>query len=88
MFNEKAKKVYVNYYNKLEERLKKYGMKQLGAYAANIEHLAIMIFEAPSLEVFQKASMEPEVMALSAYASNEIIIGQRMEDAMKMVKGK
>ena len=60
----------------------------LGAYGANVEHLAVMIFEAPSYEVFQKCSMEPEVLAMNAYSSNEVIIAETLEEQMKLLKGK
>jgi uncharacterized protein with GYD domain len=88
MFNEKAKKVYIEYWNKLNGRLKKYGGKMLGGYSVHAEHLAIMIFEVPSLEAFQKSSMEPEVMALSRYSTYEVKLAETMEEAMKMIKGK
>ena len=88
MSNEKAEKVYLEFWNNRDKITKKHGVKMLGAYVANTEHLGIFILEAPSYEVFQKCSMEPEVIALNAYMSNELIIASTMEDAMKMLKAK
>ena len=72
MFNEKARKVYGEYLSKLDGLLKKYGIKELGAGTVAGEHLSVAIFEAPSLEVFQKCFMEPEVLAVNAYETYEI----------------
>jgi len=87
MFNEKARKVYMDYLSKLEGRLKQHGGKMLGGYSVHTEHLGIMIFEAPSLEAFQKYSMEPEVMALSEYSTYEVKMAESIEEAMKLMKG-
>jgi hypothetical protein len=86
MSNEKAKKVYLEFWDNRDRITKKHGVKILGAYVANTEHLGIFIFEAPSYETFQKCSMEPEIVALNAYSSNELIVASTMEDAMKMFK--
>ena len=86
MYNEKAKKVYLDFWDNRDKTMKKHGVKMLGAYVANVEHLLIFVFEAPSYEVFQKCSIEPEIVALNAYSSNELIIASTMEDAMKMFK--
>jgi hypothetical protein len=88
MFNEKAKKVFLDYWNKLNRRLKKYHGKMLGGYSVHAEHLGIMIFETPSLEAFQKSLMEPDVVALSQYSTYEVKLAESMEEAMKMIKGK
>lgn len=88
MFNEKAKKVFLEYSSKIPAIMKKYGGKMLGVYGVHTEHLTVSIIEAPSLEAFQKASMEPEILALSEYESYEVKLAYSGEDAMKMLKAK
>jgi len=41
------------------------------------------VYEAPSVEALQKLSMEPEVLAASAYDSQETIIVKSLEEIMK-----
>jgi hypothetical protein len=88
MFNEKAKKAYVEFFEKQGGLLKKHGIKTLGGWNVHTEHLSISVLEAPSLDVFNKFGMEPEVLALSAYETYEIRLVQSMEEAMKMLKAK
>jgi len=40
-----------------------------------------MVYEAKSLDVFQKLFMEPEVLALSAYETYEVKLAFGMEEA-------
>jgi len=86
MFNEKARKVYVEWLSKLDERHKKHGVKNLGSWGVHSEHLTVMVVEAPSLNAIQKLSMEPETLALSAYETTEVKLAMGMEEAMKMLK--
>ena len=60
----------------------------LGVYGVHTEHLTISIIEAPSLEAWQKASMEPEIVALSEFESYEVKLAYSGEDAAKMLKVK
>jgi hypothetical protein len=86
MFNEKARKVYMEYFSKLDGISKKHGIKMLGACTVYTEHLTVNIFEAPSLEAFQKCGMEPEVLAISAYETYEVKSALGMEEATKMLR--
>ena len=86
MFNEKARKVFMEYVSKLDGILKKHGMKMLGNWTVPTEHLSVVVFEAPSLEAFAKCGMEPEVLALSAYETYEVKLALGMEETMKMLR--
>jgi uncharacterized protein with GYD domain len=86
MFNEKARKVMTVYMNKIDALSKKYGMKMVAACGVPNEHLNVVIIEAPNLEVLQKASMEPEVMAMNAYNTIEVKQGLNREESEKMLK--
>jgi len=85
-FNEKARKATLELMGKLDGLLKKHGVKRVGAWVVlGGEHLNFMVFEAPSLEAFQKFSMEPEVRALNAYNTNETKIAMTIEESMKLL---
>lgn len=86
MFNEKARKVNAEYMSKLDGLLKKYGVKMLGAWGVPTEHLNITVFETPSLDIFLKLWMEPEVLALGAYETYEVKVALSMEESMKMLR--
>jgi len=86
MFNEKARKVVLQFVSKLDELSKKHGIKNLGGWDVYAEHLSVMVFEAPSLDAFQKFGMEPEIVALSAYVTYEIKSAVSMEESIKMLK--
>lgn len=86
LFNEKARKVYLEYFSKLDGLMKKHGVKSLGSWNVLTEHLAVIVGEAPSLDAFQKLGMEPEVMALNAYSTYEVKVASSMEDAAKMLR--
>jgi len=86
MFNEKARKVYIEYLSKLDGLMKKHGIKNLGGCGVPTEHLSVGMAEAPSLEAFQKLGMEPEILAMSAYETAEVKVAMGMEESMKMLK--
>jgi hypothetical protein len=86
MFNEKAKKAFMEYCSKLDGIQKKHGMKTLGNWTVPTEHLTVAVFEAPSFEAFQKCGMEPAVLALGAYETYEVKSALSMEEAVKMLR--
>jgi hypothetical protein len=57
MFNEKTRKVYIEYLSKIDGLLKKHGIKNLGGWGVYTEHLTVGVMEAPSLDAVQKCSM-------------------------------
>jgi hypothetical protein len=86
ILNARTRKVYVEYLTKLDGLMKKHGIKNLGAVNVYTEHLTVMISEAPSLDAFQKLSMEPEILALSATETYEVKIAMGMEEVTRMLK--
>jgi hypothetical protein len=86
MFNEKARKVFMEFISKREALLKKHGIKGIGGWFVPMEHLLLVIDEAPSLDAFQKFLMEPEWMALLAYGTVETKIALSAEEATKMLR--
>ena len=86
MFNEKARKVTLQLVNKMEGLLKKHGVKMVGLWQVPMEHLIFEVYEAPSLEAFQKLGNEPEIQAWSAYNTVEMKLAISTEEAMKMLQ--
>jgi uncharacterized protein with GYD domain len=86
MFNEKARKMTLDILAKLEGLAKKHGVKVIGAWNVPSEHLVIAVYEAPTFEAFQKFTMEPEIIASSAYTTTEIKAAITSEELVKMLK--
>jgi len=74
--------------SKVDEINKKYKMKVIWSGGISSEHLSIFIVEAPSLEAFEKAGMEPENMVLMATETMEIklVTSMTVEETLKMFK--
>ncbi len=85
MFNEKARKLWLEYANKSEELLKKHGGKTLGAWVVPTEHLSYWVFEVPSLDAYQKLGMEPLILELSAFETYEIKLAYSMKEVTQML---
>lgn len=58
----------------------------LGSWNVPTEHLAVDVYEAPSLDAFEKLGMEPEIVALSEFETYEIKLAYRMEESMRMLQ--
>jgi hypothetical protein len=88
MAHEKTRKAYIDYLSKMDEWSKKYKIKVIWSGGIMSEHLGITIVEAPSLEAFEKASMEPESMAMLATETTEIkmVMSMSIEESIKMMK--
>ena len=50
------------------------------------EHMVVSIYEAPSLEAFQKLSMEPEFLAWSSWTTTKTRMVSGLEDIVKKLK--
>jgi L-rhamnose mutarotase len=86
MFNEKTRQIHVNLLNKLGSLLTKYNITQLGAWFVLPEHSLYEVFDAPSLEAFQKMAMEPEIVQWSAFNTMEIKLVATVDDVKKLLK--
>jgi len=76
MFNEKARKAFMEYLSKRDGLLKKHGIKMLGWWNVHLEHLTVAALEMPNSDAFQKFSMEPEFMATTVYITHELKMDQ------------
>ena len=85
MLNEKGRKLVLDVATKLEALAKKNGIKVLGTWTDPQEHLVVNIFESPSLEAWQKLSMDPDLSAWNALNTTETKIGYGLQDVVKMV---
>ncbi|MCP8311632.1 MAG: hypothetical protein L6M37_01600 [Candidatus Methylarchaceae archaeon HK02M1] len=87
VYNEKFKKMLSAGLDKLEGLLNKHGVKTIGGWTVFTEHLTFVVYEAPSLEAFQKFMMEwEEITKSSSYMTTEIKTAIGMEEAQKMLK--
>jgi hypothetical protein len=85
MFNEKVRKVTLQLVTKMEELLKKHGVKMVGTWLVPTEHLMFEVYEAPSYEAFQKFGREPEILATMAYNTTEMKSAISAEEAAQML---
>jgi L-rhamnose mutarotase len=85
MFNEKTRQIHLNLLNKLESLLKKYNTRMLGAWFVLPEHTLYEVFEAPSLDVFQKMAMEPELVQWSAFNTMEMKLVATVDDVKRLL---
>jgi L-rhamnose mutarotase len=85
MFNEKTRQIHLNLLNKLESLLKKYNIKLLGAWFVLPEHTLYEVFDAPSLDVFQKMAMEPEIVQWSAFNTMKIKLVATVDDVTRLL---
>jgi len=86
MFNEKTRQIHLNLISKLESFQKKYNITLLGAWFVLPEHTLYEVFDAPSLDAFQKMAMEPEIVQWSAFNTMEIKIVATVNDVMGLLK--
>ena len=86
MFNKEARKVHLDLVEKLEAFLKKYEIKMLGCWFALSEHTMYDVYDAPSLEAFEKMAQEPEIVKWFAYNTVEIKLAYPSEEVVKMLK--
>jgi len=88
MYNEKVRKVVLERADKWEGLAKRYGIKRIGIWLVPSEHLRVGVVEAPSLEIFQKFRMDPEIARSGSYETAEIKIAISFGEAMKKLKAK
>ena len=86
MHNEKAKKAYTDFTNKMGKLAKKHGIKVVGAWASMPEHLTVVVYDVPNGEAMLKFSMEPIVMEWLSYHTTENRPVKTVEEVMKLLK--
>jgi hypothetical protein len=61
--------------------------KMVGGWSVSSEHLMVTVYEAPTIEAFQKFRMEPECAKwIHAQDTSEVKIVQTFEESMKALK--
>ncbi len=65
--------------------MKKYQITMLGAWFALSEHTLYEVFNAPTLEAFQKMAMEPEILQWSAFNTMEIKLVATVDDVKRLL---
>ena len=86
MHNEKTKKMLMDLMNKMDKLTKKYKIKAVGNWVFPPDHTIISVYDAPSMEVVLKMSMEPEVMAWLSYNTTELKPVMTLEETIKLLK--
>jgi L-rhamnose mutarotase len=86
MFDAKSKQIHRNLLDKLESLLKKYQITLLGCWFDLPGHALYEVYDAPSLEAFQKMSMEPEIVQWSSFNTMEIKLVSTLDDVMTVLK--
>jgi muconolactone delta-isomerase len=86
LFNQKARKVMMEAMNKSEGLMKKHRVKMLGTWAVPNEHTGYEVYEAPSLDAFEKLGMEPAIMAMGEFNTMEIKAATSYEEVAQMLK--
>jgi len=86
MHNEKVKKATVDLMAKMDQLLKKHGIKVVGGWHSAPDHFTVVVYDAPSMEALLKFSMEPEVRAYSSYHMTETRPVMTIEESMKLLK--
>jgi hypothetical protein len=86
MFNEKARKLYMEYMSKRDGLLKKHGIKEIGWWNVHLEHLIVSVWDIPSLEAFQKFTMEPEFLALTAFSTYEMKMANTLAEVKEILQ--
>ena len=68
---------------KLDELAKRHEVNMIGAWNVHAEHLGVQVFEAPSLEAFQAFSMEPEIVKVNNYKTNEVKLATTFKETVE-----
>jgi hypothetical protein len=85
MFHEEARNVHRNLLSRLDELMEKYGVTLLGCWFVLTEHALYEVYDAPSLEVFQQMSTEPEIAQWLKFNTMEIKLVTSVEDVKRML---
>lgn len=87
LYNEKARKRFLELADKLERALlQKHGVELVGCWRVPTEHLSLMVIKAPSQDAFQKFVMEPEFVAMGAYDTIEIKMAISLQESIATLK--
>jgi hypothetical protein len=86
MFNEKTRKIWMEFSDKIEGLAKKSRVKRLGSWTVPNEHLIFEVYDAPSLEVLNELFMEPACLRMGSFNIGEIKAALSSEEVAKMME--
>jgi hypothetical protein len=86
MFNTQTRLIHINLVNKLESLLKKYRVTLLGCWFDLPGHTLYEVYDAPSLDTFQKMAMEQEIVQWSSFNTMEIKMVATLDDVKNLLK--
>jgi hypothetical protein len=86
MFNEQNQRIFSDLFNALDTLMEKYQIKMLGCWFDIPGHTLYEVYDAPSMEVFQKMGMEPVISRWSSFNSMEIIMVSPLNDVKGMLQ--
>jgi hypothetical protein len=86
MFNEKNRRIHIDLFNALDSILKKYQISLKGCWFDIPGHTLYEVYDAPSIEVFQKMGMEPAIAPWSSFNTMQIIMVTPLEEVKEMLQ--
>lgn len=86
MNNGKIRQIAMDAMAALPELAKKYGIKVVGSWSVNPEHLFIQVFDAINLDSVMKFSMEPALVKWWSFNTTEIKAATTLEETIKLLQ--
>jgi hypothetical protein len=86
MNNGKIRQIAMDAMEALPELAKRYGIKVVGSWSVNPEHLFIQVLDAVNLDSVLKFSMEPVLLKWWSYSTSEIKAATTLEETIKLLQ--
>jgi hypothetical protein len=86
MNNGKTRQIAMDAMVALPEAAKKFGIKVIGSWSINPEHLVIQVFDAVNLDSVLKFSMEPSLLKWWSFNTTEIKAATTLEETLKLIQ--
>lgn len=84
--NEEARKVYNQFYSKLNDLMQKNGVKLVGGWVSTLEHLIVFVCDVQDPMAMMQFMREPEMMAWQSYQIMENRPVRMFDEAMTLLK--
>lgn len=86
MHNEEAKKVWKEFYAKLNELMAKNGIKMVGGWVSTPKHLTVIVYDVQDPASIIGFMREPEMVAWQSYQMVENRPVRMFDEAMTLLK--
>jgi hypothetical protein len=86
MFDERNRKITADLFNALDGIMKKYQITLKGCWFDIPGHTLYEVYDAPSLEAFQKMGMEATIAPWSSFNTMEILTVTPLEEIQGMLQ--